>query len=307
MILKRCFPALPGLAWICLTLSAAGGEPRASVWTSLPPLAWLTRHIAGETISVNSLLSPGQDPHTFSPRPKELVALKDARFFLHCGTDFEQVLAKKIHAMSPEMVVENVWTDPDHAKEGGLGAGHGESAHEGHQHGHDCSVHADGKDPHVWMSPVNLIRMAGQITTLLAAQFPDQQKVFTANLADLTKSLRAADTDFAGRLAAIKGTTFYVYHPAFGHFADRYHLIQKAVEVEGKTPTPKQLLSVIQSARKEGVTTIIASPQFSERSSRILARKIGGTVVKVDPLNPDPLAAMRQLTDALLGETSATP
>lgn len=306
-MLRRRFFTLPTFVCFCFALTVSAQVKQTEIWTSLPPLAWLTSQIAGDTILVKALLQPGQDPHTYSPRPKELATVKNASFFLHCGTDFERMLAQKIHAMSPGMTVENIWEDDKQANKDTPPAGHTHHKHDHDGHGHDCSAHEGDKDPHVWMSPVNLIQMADTITDLLSTQLPDQQAVFAANLTALTEVLKNADKEFARQLSPIKGSTFYVHHPAFGHFAARYHLTQKAVEVEGKNPTPKQLLALIESARKEAVKTIVTSPQFSDRSSEILARKIGGTVVKVDPLNPNPLTAMRQLTDALLGTKSTNP
>lgn len=303
-MLKSSFSPILALAMSGFSMTVAAAPP-PEVWTSLPPIAWLARQVAGDTVVVKSLLKPGQNPHTYSPRPKELVTLKNAIMYLHCGTDFEEMLARKIHAMSPSIDVENIWDD--HATKAHTPAAGQDQGSDMRHHDHDCGSHTDEMDPHVWMSPVNLMKMARDISDLLTAEFPENKAIYAARLAAVMTVLTATDKTFAKRLTPVKGTTFYVYHPAFGHFAHRYGLTQKAVEVGGKSPTPKQLMALITSARKESIKTIIASPQFSDRSSEILARKIGGTVVKVNPLDPNPLDAMRQLTDALLGVKRAAP
>jgi zinc transport system substrate-binding protein len=56
------------------------------------------------------------------------------------------------------------------------------------------------------------------------------------------------------------------------------------VEVEGKEPKAAQLQSLIRRAREEGVKVVFVQPQFSVKSAEMVAREIGGQVVRVDPL-----------------------
>ena len=75
-----------------------------------------------------------------------------------------------------------------------------------------------------------------------------------------------------------------VFHPAFGYFTDTYDLVQEAVEIEGKSPRPRQLANLIGQARKDGVKVIFVQPQFDPRSAETIARAVGGRVVSIDPL-----------------------
>ncbi|MQY76650.1 MAG: hypothetical protein GH155_03385, partial [Spirochaeta sp.] len=45
------------------------------VYVSIPPQAYLVEHIGGGNVSVEVLVKPGKDPHTFDPSPREMVAL----------------------------------------------------------------------------------------------------------------------------------------------------------------------------------------------------------------------------------------
>jgi zinc transport system substrate-binding protein len=56
------------------------------------------------------------------------------------------------------------------------------------------------------------------------------------------------------------------------------------VEVEGKEPKAAQLQSLIRRAREERVKVVFVQPQFSVKSAEMVAREIGGQVVRVDPL-----------------------
>ena len=95
------------------------------------------------------------------------------------------------------------------------------------------------------------------------------------------------DAKLKQALGPFRGQTFYVFHPAFGYFADAYGLQQKAVETEGKAPTPRQLLAMIKQARAEGVKIIFLQPQFDARCGQAIAEAIDGKVVIIDSLAPD--------------------
>lgn len=296
--------SFPGLAVLALLTMLPGrvsaDQPgRLAVWTSLPPLAWLADEIGKGRVTVKSLIQSGQDPHTFSPRPKQILAIEGADAFLHCGSDFEQAVAGKLARMYPGLeVIDLRCSDEKPAQPGPAG----DASHDIHGHSHDHNHDHSREDPHVWFSVKNLSKFGDVVARLLAEKDPRGAETFSANLDSLKKRLAGVDAEFTRKLAPLKGKAFYVHHPAFGHFAADYGLTQKAVELHGKDPSPRQLLAVIESAKRDGVKTVVASPQFADRPSRILAKRIGGRVVRVDPLDPDPIAAMRLLAAAIAGD-----
>jgi len=147
------------------------------------------------------------------------------------------------------------------------------------EHGHNATL-----DPHVWLSPPNLKSMAAIMAAALIEQDSDNEPFYTKNLWLLEALLDDLDESLTKDLAPYKGASFFVFHPAFGYFAHRYHLQQIAVETGGKSPTPKQLFALIRKAREKGVKVIFAQPQFDSRSAMSVAKGIGGKVVPLDPL-----------------------
>jgi zinc transport system substrate-binding protein len=88
-----------------------------------------------------------------------------------------------------------------------------------------------------------------------------------------------------------------VYHPAFGYFFDTFGITQIAVEIAGKEPTQKELMSLIDRAQKEHAKVIYTQAQFSENAAKAVASAIGAAVVPIDPLAGkwlENLAAMGQ-------------
>ena len=117
--------------------------------------------------------------------------------------------------------------------------------------------------------------------------------------------------DLSTELAPFKGASFYVFHPSFGYFAREYGLRQQAVEISGKSPTPKQLSALIARARQDRVRIIFVQPQFDSRSAIAVARAIDGVVEPLDALAEDVAANLRtmaaRITRALSHEGQARP
>ncbi|MBR4328869.1 MAG: zinc ABC transporter substrate-binding protein, partial [Candidatus Riflebacteria bacterium] len=90
-----------------------------------------------------------------------------------------------------------------------------------------------------------------------------------------------------------------VFHPAFGYFANKYGMIQKAVEIEGKEPAPRQLGELIRNCRNEGIKVIFVQKQFPVSTAKTIAASIGGSVVAIDPLSEDYLNNLRTIAESV--------
>ena len=129
---------------------------------------------------------------------------------------------------------------------------------------------------------------------------PDEANAdIDANLAALNADLDAVDAELKETLAPMKGETFYVYHGAFAYFAQAYGLTQKAIEVSGREPSPKQVAELAKQAKEDGVELIFVQPQFDQASAISLADTIGGRVHSLDPLERDVIANLRTIAEAI--------
>ena len=95
------------------------------------------------------------------------------------------------------------------------------------------------------------------------------------------------DKELRRLLEPYQGQRFMVFHPAWGYFADTYHLEQIPVEMEGKTPKPSQLKALITTARNYRIKVLFLQPQVSAKIAEQVAREIGAQVAWADPLAMD--------------------
>jgi len=273
-----------GGAFAALFLAACGspphGESRPLVFVSLQPQAYVVERIAGDLIGVEAIAGEGADPHTFEPLPRQMARLGKARaYFPAGGMPFEQRLLHKVEAIYPNLLVLPV---------------------DGHPHDPAGHHHAGGaSDPHTWLSPARLREHAQTIATALKQIAPEHTAAFDKGLAGFLADIDTVDGRIRARLEAYAGRSFYVFHPAFGHFAEAYGLSQKAVEREGKAPAPKQLAELIRRAKSGQVRTVFVQPQFDRRSAETAAQALGATTAVLDPLAKDVLANLEEIAKAV--------
>lgn len=150
------------------------------------------------------------------------------------------------------------------------------------------------------MSPISVIDQSlimkdtlSQIDNEHAASYQKGFETFKERLLEIDSKLEKA-------LSNVQGSTLLVYHPAFGYFADRYGLTQKAVEIAGKEPTVKQLDSLIETAREQKVKVVFVQPEFSRKSAEVIAQAIGAQVFTAGSLEEDYMENLEYIADVLI-------
>jgi zinc transport system substrate-binding protein len=273
----------------------APAPPRASgalkVFVTIAPFAWAVERVAGTSVEVARLVQGGQSHESFTPTWRQVAQLTEADVWFRSGLPFEKALAERIASTAPRLRIVDVTQ--------------GVEARRGEAHGHEGEEHAgEGFDIHVWLDPRNMKIHARVICDELCARMPARAGELRAGYAGLAAELDAVDARIAAVLAPVKGAAVYVFHPAFGYFADRYGLTQRAIEVEGKEPTPRQLADLVAQARADGARTVFVQAQFPVRGASRVAEAIGADVAELDPTAYDYIANLERMA-ALLAEKLA--
>jgi zinc transport system substrate-binding protein len=235
-------------------------DDNIQVVVSILPLAEFTEKIGGGRVHVSVMVPAGTTPHNYEPTPSQLIGLNTADIYVKVGTpiEFEIAWLDKILAANKNMLV------CDASK--------------------DIPLSEKDLDPHVWLSPVNAKIMVGNIYAALIEKDAEHKEFYRMNKTKYIEELAALDKQIKTMLAQKKNRKFMVYHPAWGYFARSYDLEQIAVEKQGKEPTAKGILQVIEQAQKENINIIFASPQFNTKNAQVIAREIKGEVLLIDPL-----------------------
>lgn len=256
----------------------SGGEVVVAV--SVLPLAGLVeRLLPPGSAEIAVLVPPGASPHAFEPGVVQLRELSRARRVLLVG--------------HPALTWERTW----------LADALGDDAGRAVSLARDCPSVPD--DPHVWLDPACLRRMARTAAGALAEALPDRRAEVDAALERLVAATDSAERRAEEILAEEGAGAFLVVHPAWGYFARAFGMEQISLLSHGSGDSgAARLASVIERARGEGIRTVVVQPQYSAEAARVVAGEIGGTLVTLDPLERDPVKMLVE-TARVLGAASA--
>ena len=291
-------------------------EQKLNIVVSIPPQKYFAEQIGSDLVNVSVMLPPGASPHSFEPKPAQMVEIGNADIYLAIGVEYEKALLPKIRSMHPDLKI--VHTDKGIKKMSMTPHTHHHDHHHGHKHnhnhehtghnhdhghthnhdhhGHDCGT--SGKDPHIWLSPDLVMVQASNIYHAMAHASPENKGYFQENYISFISEIIAIDQEIKSIFSEIRpGTKFMVFHPAWGYFARAYGLIQIPVEVEGKEPKAADLKQLIDTALHENIKVVFVSPQFSTRSARTIADSIEGKTISINPLAENWKDNMRQVAE----------
>ncbi len=91
------------------------------------------------------------------------------------------------------------------------------------------------RDPHIWLSPKNMVVISKKIFNTLASVDEESRELYKKGLKTLLERIKQTDETIKSTLSNTpKGTKFMVFHPSWSYFAREYGLIQLPIELEGK-------------------------------------------------------------------------
>ena len=248
---------------------------------SILPEQTFVKAIGGDKVNVSLMVQPGNSPHTYEPKPSQMVDIAKADLYFAIDVEFEHVWLPKFQSLNPKMRVidlaENVTKIQMQNKNEYEADDEHHSQHEEHKH--------EGEDPHIWTAPSNVKIIAENIYNALKKIDPVNADYYKRNLDIFLASIDETDRQIIDILSSLEdGERFMVFHPSWGYFAKAYNLEQIAVEVEGKEPKPKELIHLLTEAKEEKVRAIFTQPEFSDTVAKIIAKELHIPVVKVSPL-----------------------
>ncbi len=266
--------------------AAARSTDRPVVFVSIPPQKFVVEHLAGGQVQVEVMLPPGASPATYEPTPRQMAALTGADLYLQIGVPFEGPVLGKISTVAPGLEVvdcrQGIQLDPM------------ENHDDDHGHG--------PLDPHIWLDPIRMKTVARTTARVLSEKFPAAAAGIERSLTGLLAAIDATDRRVQARLEPFKGRDLLVFHPAYGYFARRYGLVQRAVESGGKAPSSRQLAEIVDGLHDRNTPAIFVQPQFSQTAARRVADALGCQVVMLDPLAEQYLVNLETMADTIATE-----
>lgn len=260
---------------------------------SIAPEMTFVKAIGGDKVNVSVMVQAGNSPHTYEPKPSQMTAVSKAQLYVAIDVEFEHVWLPKFKSLNPQIKVIDLSQDIKKI----------EMVHHKEHEAEEAHHHHEGKDPHIWTSPANVKMMAKNIFKALSTIDSTNTKYYEKNLNSFLTQIDATDKKIKDILSSLQDSrNFMVFHPSWGYFARDYHLRQIAVEVEGKSPKPKELVHLIKEAKEEKVTAIITQPEFSDASAKIIANELHIPLMKLTPLSEQWSQNLIQMAKTIVGQ-----
>ncbi len=267
------------------------------VAVSILPQKYFVEKIAGDSIDIVVVVPPGANPATYEPSPSDMRNMSSADVWFTIGVAFESPWIPRFTGSNPGLrirsTIENIERLPIDRY---TVTGHETSS--GH-HGHGSG----SPDPHVWLSPELVRSQAASIAEELSLIDSDKADEYMENLNTFCTEIDSLQNAIQVLIDPVSSSSFIVFHPAWGYFADEFGIIQIPIETAGSEPSPREMSLLIDYASENDVSAVFVSPQFSTSSAASIAAEIGVGVSYIDPLAEDWSSNLLEVAE-LLSRTS---
>lgn len=256
---------------------------KVQVVTTLFPLYDFARIVGGDKVEVRLLLPPGVEPHSFEPKPEDLVRVSKADLFIYTNRYMEPWAANLLQGVAGAKVL--VVDAGAGARYMAAGEEEGEQGHDAEEKGHR---HGAGLDPHIWLDLDNARTMVDNIAAPLGQKDPANRPYYLANAAACKARLAELDERFRRGLADCRSREFlHGGHYAFGYLAKRYGLHYRSAYAMSANaePTPQKLVGLIVQMRESGLHHIFYEELLTPRVAETIARETGATLLKLHGLH----------------------
>jgi zinc transport system substrate-binding protein len=237
-----------------------------NVVASFYPVGFFAEEIGGDKATVTIITPAGSEPHDYEPTAEQMAAIQDSNLLILNGhvEPWADKAPQLIDATHTTLVV----------------AGDGLQSQQ---------VTAEGQttiDPHVWLSPVLATHMVDSIEAGFEKADAAHASYYQANALALKAKLAQLDMEYRNGLAQCASKDIITSHAAFGYLASAYGLTQ--IPIAGLSPdaepSPQQLASIVDIAKKNHVTTIFFESLVSPKLSQTIADEIGAKTAVLDPI-----------------------
>ena len=253
-------------------VNAGSTDGKITVVATFYPLYDITRKIAGDKLNVDALIPAGVEPHDYEPSPEDIIKLSRAKGFITIGFRFSGIENKLMESYDGKI------TAIDSKK--GITLLNAQGGDKGE------IERNSGKDPHIWLSPTNMIIIAGNIRDGLKNIDPLNAGLYDENAKKIIEELKLLDSEYRKGLFGCRKSVILTNHRAFAYVARDYGFNQVGISgLEPETePTAKEIIRIKEEAIKNNATYIFTEELVDARIAQAIAGEIGAKTIVLNPI-----------------------
>ncbi len=242
------------------------------IFTSTYPLKLIVQEIAGKSITVECLISPGISPHLFEPKVSDIQKLEQAKIFFYTSDLLENWITQNIQ--NKVALIDLLPKDK-------------------------LLYFADNKtiDPHFWTDPFLVSSIVDTLAKIIVNNYPNQKENIIQYASNFKNNLLELDKLVDSILTPVKGQYVILFHASFNYFIKRYGLLYggSIEEIPGSEPTPTHINTIIQKIRETKTKSIFTEPQLNEHSAKVIAEMAGTKLFELDPIGSQQIHSYSEL------------
>lgn len=256
LLLAGCAPQTPPKQESVLTVTA-----------TLFPQYDFAREVGGDLVSVELLLPPGVESHSYEPSPADIIAINECDVFLYTGEGMEPWAHTIAESLDGDMLVTDVSRGVEFT-----------CAHEEHEHDHHGHDHG-AYDPHIWTDPTKAMTMVENIRDAFIACDPEHEAVYRENAAAYLVKLAALDEALMALSASLTNHDIYFGGRfAMLYFAERYgftcHAAYDSCAAETE-PSARAVAEIIDGMTKNHARAIYYEEMVKPTVALAIAGEVG--------------------------------
>jgi zinc/manganese transport system substrate-binding protein len=238
-------------------------------------LAWVTKAIGGNQVTVTYLGSSNTDPHRVEPRPSQVLELSHADMIVRVGMDLDLWMNSLIQASGNGKIQPGARGYVDAS----IGV-HKLEVPSGKLDPAKGDIHVYG-NPHYFSGPNSLPQIGRNVTEGLKRVDPGHARMYEDNYQALVRRLQAEFKTWQAKMRPHAGKKVIVYHKVMPYFLNDFHLVEFGnVEPKpGLEPTPGHVANLARDMRANGVRVILTENWRPRRFADLLASQSGAKVV----------------------------
>lgn len=270
---------------VAFILAACEGTKREKpvVTVTIEPLRYFVEQIAGDKVSVTTLVPKGSSPETYEPTAQQMVNMSQSALFVKVGNlGFERTWMEKLNTLTSHITIVDTSEGIEYVSASDRGI----------------------TDEHTWMSTKNALIIAHNIYLALTKVDSSSSVYYKERYDSLVASINKLNSTITQQLKSIDNRSFIIYHPALTYFAKDYSLTQLALEEDGREPSAASLAKLITNAKKLGTKLMFVQKEFDNRNREIITIETGVKTVDINPLDYNWDKQMTLVANALADTTA---
>ena len=251
---------------------------KVKISVSTYPMYYIANEIGKDNIDLNMLVPIGVDPHEYELSLKQTKELEDTDIFLYNGSGLEhwgKKVSQNMKSKSKKVIEASQYVQLLDIED---------NSHDIHS-AHEETIHGD-KDPHIWLDPTNVDKIAREVSEQLKEMDKENSDVYEKNYLELSDKLKKLDDKYNTELKNKKTNTILVSHKAFAYLANRYNLEQIAVTgiSPDAEPSPKSISQLIDITKEKDIKYIFFEVLSSPKSVEMIAQESNLKVLTLNPV-----------------------